>query len=129
MPQVVCTGAALMCTFGAAPGTLTVIPTGQPVQTSKQLAANINANIPMANISSFGMCMSPSNPQVAAATAAALGVLTPQPCIPVTTAPWTPGSPTVMIDGAPALNNTCQCMCMWGGVITVSVAGQVTVNA
>lgn len=128
MPQVVCTGAALMCTFGAAPGTLTVTPTGQPVQASGQMAATINANIPMANISGFGMCMSPSNPQVAAATAAALGVLTPQPCIPATTAPWAPGSPTVMIDGAPALTNTCQCMCMWGGVITFSFAGQATVN-
>jgi hypothetical protein len=68
----------------------------------------------------LGMCMTPSNPQVAAATAAAPGLLTPQPCIAVITAPWTPGSPTVMIDGAPALSNSCQCKCMWGDVITVA---------
>ena len=128
MPQLVCTGALVTCTFGVAPAPLTVIPIGKPVQTSKQLAANIIASQPLANIPSFGMCMCPANPQVAAATAAALGVLTPMPCIPATTAPWAPGSPKVMVDGSPALTNTCQCMCMWGGVITVSAPGQVTVS-
>jgi uncharacterized Zn-binding protein involved in type VI secretion len=82
----------------------------------------------MANIPSFGMCMSPANPQVAAATAAAMGVLTPMPCLPATAAPWTTGSPKVMIDGSPALTSICQCMCMWGGAITVSMPGQLTVN-
>lgn len=129
MSQVVCMGATLMCSFGMAPSSLTVIPKGLPVQTSDQLAATVQDMIPMANIMPFGMCTTPSNPQVAAATTAALGVLTPQPCIPVTTAPWTPGSPTVKFDGIAALTATCQCMCTWGGVITVSVPGQVTVSA
>ncbi len=80
----------------------------------------------MVNIPPFGMCMSLANPAVAAATAAALGVLTPMPCVPVTPAPWVPGSPTVPIGNMPALNNTCQCMCNWAGVITISVPGQVT---
>jgi hypothetical protein len=82
----------------------------------------------MKNVMSFGMCMTLSNPQVAAATSAALGVFTPQPCIPVTTAPWTPGSPTVMIGNKPALNNSCTLMCMWGGVISVMNPGQQTVT-
>ena len=128
MPQLVCTGALLTCTFGVAPAPLSVIPIGRPVQTAKQPAANINASQPMANIPSFGMCMSPANPQVAAATAAAMGVLTPMPCLPATAAPWTTGSPKVMIDGSPALTSICQCMCMWGGAITVSMPGQLTVN-
>jgi hypothetical protein len=72
------------------------------------------------------MCIGPSNPTVAAATAAALGVLTPMPCIPVIPAPWAPGSPTVLIGGIPALNNTSQAMCAWGGVITITSPGQVT---
>jgi hypothetical protein len=64
--------------------------------------------------------MSPANPQVAAATAAAMGAFTPQPCIPATSSPWAPGMPTVLIAGQPALTNTSTCQCMWGGVITVT---------
>ena len=70
-----------------------------------------------------GWGQSPANPMVAAATAAALGVLTPMPCIPVTPAPWVPGSPTVLLRGMPALNNTSQCMCNWGGVIQITNPG------
>jgi hypothetical protein len=70
------------------------------------------------------MCSSPANPTVAAATAAALGVLTPMPCIPNTTAPWAPGSPTVMVGNMPALNNSSKLMCMWGGVIQITFPGQ-----
>ena len=123
--QVVAT-AQLMCSFGVAPAVLSVIPKGLPVQAGGQLAATIQDYMPNANIPPFGMCTTPSNPQVAAATSAALGVLTPQPCIPMTMAPWTPGSPTVQINGAPALTNSCTCQCMWGGAITITSPGQMT---
>ena len=63
------------------------------------------------------MCMSPANPMVAAATAAALGVLTPMPCIPVTT-PWTPGSLLVLVRNFPALDAASKCMCAYGGQIS-----------
>jgi hypothetical protein len=126
MGQQVCIGAMTHCTFGVAPGTLSVLPmnlvmTGTP-------AANIMDNKPIVNIVPFGMCQSPSNPMVAAATAAALGVLTPMPCVPATTAPWVPGSPTVLIANMPALNNSSKLMCMWGGVIGIDVPGQFTVS-
>jgi len=75
-----------------------------------------------------GMCSMLSNPQVAAATSAAQGALAPQPCSAVTNAPWVPGSPTVLIANQPAVSNSCQLMCMWGGVITVSYPGQSTVT-
>jgi hypothetical protein len=119
--------AMLQCSFGVAPSTLIVIPKGMPVQDNSMFAANIMDNIPMTNILPFGMCTSLANPTVAAATAAALGVLTPMPCIPVTPAPWFPGSPTVLINNFPALNNSCKCMCTWGGVISVIMPGQFTV--
>jgi Domain of unknown function (DUF4280) len=90
-------------------------------------AANIMDNKPMVNIPPFGMCTSPSNPMVAAATAAAMGVLTPMPCVPAIAAPWVPGSPTVMVGTAPALNNSSKCMCNWGGVIQILAPGQFTV--
>jgi hypothetical protein len=81
---------------------------------------------PIVNVPPFGMCNSPSNPMVAAATAAALGVLTPMPCVPVTAAPWVVGAPTVLIGGMPALNNSSKLMCNWGGVIQITMPGQVT---
>ena len=125
MPMQVVNGAVLACSFGAAPSNLVVLPIHR-AQSGYQFAANIQDFIPMTNIMPFGMCLSPSNPQVAAATAAALGVLTPQPCIPATTSPWTPGAPTVMLDNQPALDNISTCMCMWGGVITITQPGQTT---
>jgi hypothetical protein len=127
MAQQVTNSATIMCSFGTTPGQLTVLPNNR-VNANKLPAGTTMENKPMVNVVPFGMCTTLSNPQVAAATSAAMGVLTPQPCIPVTTSPWTPGSPTVMIANQPALNNTCQLMCMWGGVITISNAGQQTVN-
>ena len=84
-----------MCPFGMAPSALNVLPQNRTV-TSAPLA-NIMDNKPMVNIMPFGMCTSLANPTVASATAAAWGVLTPMPCIPAITAPWAPGSPTVLI--------------------------------
>lgn len=126
MPQQVCMGAMMTCSFGAAPSSLIVLPTNKTT-TGYMPDANIMDNIPFVNIMPFAMCSSLANPTVAAATTAALGVLTPMPCIPVTVAPWVPGSATVMIGNMPALNNSCSLNCMWGGVITISNAGQTTV--
>ena len=114
----------MQCTFGAAPASL--IATSAPTTMAPTPAATIMDNAPMANIPTFGMCTSMANPEVAAATAAALGVLTPQPCIPVTSAPWTPGSPTVTIGGNPALTADSKCMCNWAGVISINSPGQTT---
>jgi hypothetical protein len=125
MPQQVCNSAQLKCSMGAAPSALVVLPLNR-VMTSNQPAANIMDHKPMMNIMPFGMCMSMANPTVAAATAAALGVLTPMPCIPNTPAPWVPGVPTVMVGNQPAVDNSCKLMCAWGGVIQVLVPGQFT---
>ena len=123
MPQQVCMGAQMMCTFGMAPSSLVVLPINR-VFTNMVPDANIMDYIPMVNIMPFGMCMSPANPAVAAATAAALGVLTPMPCIPATAAPWVPGCPTVLIGNMPALESNSKCMCSYGGVIQVVSPGQ-----
>ena len=125
MPNHVCNGAMLQCSMGAAPSSLVVMPANR-VMTSNQPAANIMDNKPMVNVMSFGMCMSPANPAVAAATAAALGVLTPMPCIPNTTTPWAPGAPTVLVANQPALDDTSTLMCMWAGVISITSPGQMT---
>jgi hypothetical protein len=127
MPQQVVLGAQLMCSFGAAPSALVVLPTNR-VTCSKVPAANIMDHVPLVNIMPFGMCMSIANPTVAAATSAALGVLTPMPCIPATSAPWVVGAPTVTIGKQPALDNISTCMCNWAGVITITNPGQATTS-
>ena len=123
MPLQVVQGAQCMCSFGTSPGALQVLPIHR-MTVEGHPAANITDSQPITNIPSFGMCMSIANPQVAAATAAALGVLTPQPCIPATGTPWTPGGITVILDNMTTLDNVSTCMCMWAGVISLIDAGQ-----
>jgi len=127
MPNHVCNGATLMCSFGMAPSTLVVTPENR-VLTSNQPAATIMDGVPMKNIMPFGNCMSPAFPATAAATAAALGVLTPMPCVPGTVPPWTPGSVTVLEGGGqfPVLHDIDILMCSFGGVIKVQMPGEMT---
>ena len=124
MPMQTCTGGLMKCTFGLAPSTFNATP--KTVVTSNMMAGNIMDHVPMLNVPPFGMCQSLANPTVAAATAAALGVLTPMPCVPATPAPWVPGAPTVLLCNAPALDSVSQLMCIWGGVITFTNPGQTT---
>lgn len=121
----VCTGAMMLCSFGMAPSSLIVLPLNRVL--TQTPAANIMDNKPFMNIMPFGMCSSLANPTVAAATAAALGVLTPMPCTPVIPGPWVVGAPTVLIGNMPALNNTSKLMCAYGGVIQILNPGQFTV--
>ena len=120
-----CTGATLQCTFGVAASALTVLPTGR-ILTGVLPAANSSDHIPLVNILPFGTCTSLSNPTVSAATSAALGVLTPMPCIPVTSSPWIPGVVKVLHGGVFTIDDTCMLMCQWGGVIKPLSPGQTT---
>src|SRR5512146_2705225 len=122
MQPAVAMVATLTCIFGMAPSNLIVLPANRVLMENKP-AANIMDNKPMVNVLPFGMCQSLANPTVASATAAALGVLTPMPCIPVIAAPWTPGAATVLIANMPAVDATCTLMCNWAGVITVTNPG------
>lgn len=126
MPLQCCMGASMQCSFGMAPSSLVVLPTNR-VFTNNVPDANIMDHIPMVNIMPFGMCTSLANPTVAAATAAALGVLTPMPCIPATPAPWVTGAPTVLLANFPTLDNISKLMCIWGGVIQFITAGEFNV--
>lgn len=117
----VCGGALLSCSFGAAPSTLNVLPAARVMST--QALATIMDQIPMLNIMPFGMCSSMANPTVAAATAAALGVLTPMPCIPVPAGTWMPGNPRLLIGQKPALTGDSKLMCAWAGCIQITMPG------
>lgn len=123
MANPVVSTALCTCSFGAAPMPLTV-SSQQTVMMGSLPAATIMDNV----CTTFGMCSSLANPTVASATAAALGVLTPMPCMPVVPAPWAPGCPTVMVCGKPLLNNTSKLMCAYGGVIQVTTTPAMTIQ-
>lgn len=125
MGMQVCMGAMMQCSFGAAPSSLVVLPANQVLTATPD--ANIMDNKPLVNILPFGTCSSMANPTVAAATAAAMGALTPMPCLPVIPGLWAPGSPTVLIANMPALNSDSKLMCAYGGVIQITNPGQTTV--
>lgn len=113
------TGAKLSCPLAIPCGaTLVVDPARMAFVDNKQMA-NIMDFKPLFNIPSMGQCTTMSNPAVAAATAAKLGVYTPAPCIPATTAPWKPGDSKVLVENFPALLNTDTLQCMWGGTISI----------
>lgn len=126
MGMQVCMGAMLQCSFGVAPSSLVVLPQNAVLTTTP--AANIMDNKPVVNVPPFGMCQSMANPAVAAATAAAFGALTPMPCVPVLTAPWIVGAPTVLLGNMPALDSNSKLICAFGGVIQIVNPGQVTVQ-
>lgn len=121
MAKYVCMGAMMQCSFGMAPSQLIVTVPLRPMIQNKP-KANIMDFVPMVNVPPFGMCNSLSNPTVASATAAAMGVLTPMPCIPVITLPWTPGGQE-MVCNFPALLENCKLTCMYGGSISINYPG------
>jgi hypothetical protein len=111
MPMHVVNGALLICTEGAAPSALVVLPVHHQ-QIEDQFAANIMDHMPLVNIMPFGVCATLHGP-----------------CVPATTPePWAPGSPSVMLDKQPALDDISTLECMVGGTITVRDPGQTTVE-
>jgi hypothetical protein len=122
MAKLVVQGAMLQCSMGAAPCAFSVA-SPHHVDADEAAAGTVDDYAP-ANIPGFSMCQSPSNPEVAAATSAAMGVLTPQPCAPMVSAAWSPGASVTTINDRPALTDSCQCVCQWGGAISVTSAGQ-----
>jgi len=118
MPRQVTMGALLKCSMGSGPSALVVLP-AHKVLADTTPAANIMDHVPMVNIMPFGMCQSTSNPMVAAATAAAMGAMTPMPCVPATLTPWAKGAVTVLLDGFASLDDISKCKCMYGGEVTV----------
>ncbi len=121
--------AQCVCTMGDAPADFTVLPDKRVLGESKP-AANILDNKLGVNftvvVGTFGKCKSLLNPATLAATIANGGVLDPQDCTPVLPAPWAPGAPTVLIGGAPALNNNSTLACAYAGTISITNPGEAT---
>ena len=128
MGQSAVTGAIATCSFGVAPSSLSFLPLSR-VTIEGRPAGTIMDIAPMVNVMPFGMCTSMSNPTVAAATSAALGVLTPMPCVPTIVGPWKPGAAKTTIGGKPALVSGSTCNCAFGGVVTMTLPGAVRTTA
>jgi hypothetical protein len=123
MAPLVVEGALLMCPMGKVPAPLTVEPQGALVTAGGEVATVMDY-LPIVNIATFGVCNSPANPACMNPSGSA-------PCVPAIVAPWAPGSPSVLINGVPALTSDSTCICtLSGGVpITVTSPGQETVEA
>ena len=119
----VCSGAMMKCTMGTCPARLTVLPT-RTVFLTGQPMANISDHQTMVNLAPFGLCRSMGFPATASATAAAMGTLTPMPCMHNTPFPWMGGKMDYLVKGQPALLKTSKCQCLWGGAISIIDDGQ-----
>lgn len=119
MGKAVCQTAMCTCDMGSTPASL-VVTSNQIYSIANLKIATIMDHAPVANLATFGMCRIPANPAVAAATTAALGVLTPAPCIPATAAPWTPGSVVQSINGLKVLTDDSKLLCSYGGTISIT---------
>ena len=120
MATLVTSGALLQCTMGSAPSALD-IPTTRGVSAGGRAVATVTDQLSGTNIRPFGQCRSPANPAVAALPPGASA-----PCAPAIVSPWTPGSSTVKAGNLPAVHNGCQCICRWGGTVTIVSPGQQT---
>lgn len=125
MKPLMIQGTLLQCNFGNAPVPLMVLP-DKKVNSMLPVAVQSD-HIPLLNILPFGMCSSPSNPLVIAATAAAMGVLTPMPCLPCTAEEWTGSCKKVKVKGGQALSMDAKLRCLFGGNIQAAAPLQPTV--
>ena len=119
MTQLVVDGALLHCSFGTGPCVFQATP--HTVTGEGKNAGTIKDHTP-ANIPTFIMCTSGSNPAVAAALGA------PQACSPQLPSDWTPGKPLILIQGTPTLDSGSTIQCVYGGVISVATPGESTIN-
>ena len=109
MPKLVTSGAMLKCSLGSVQNQLQ-IQAASGITSATAPVATI-AHAAPGNFRSFGACSA---------------ISPPQPCTPAPAGAWTPGSPTVRMGTVPVLNQSCQCQCQRGGVISIVASGQQT---
>jgi Domain of unknown function (DUF4280) len=102
-------GAVIECTLGSAPSAL-LVSSNTTVNAGSLVAATIDDFASITNIPTFGTCDA-----------------TTSACVPATTA-WTPGSANVTIGNLAALDDSSTCQCSLGGTISITSAGQTTVQ-
>lgn len=119
----VCAGAELKCSFGDQTSKLEVV-SGHNSKVCGNLIANVMDYQPLTNIMPFGKCQTTNNPQVASATRANDGHLTPQPCVPNIPTPWTKVKADVKVGKQTALLEGSKLTCAYSGQIEIVDPGQ-----
>lgn len=118
-----CLSTLIKCSFGVAPGTLMALPVKMVFPSFQPVICNIDF-VPFMNIMTFVMCQSMSNPMVIAATAAAMGALTPMPCIPVLIGPWNSQHAKIKVKNIPTATMQSMCNCAYAGAISIMMIPQ-----
>lgn len=117
MPAAMVLGTPLKCSMGNVPMPFRPMPPVGRRMVMGLPVGQITDIAPFVSIGPFGMCMSMANPTVAAATAAAQGVLTPMPCTPTPAGPWAPPEVDHGQAVIPNISQTACLFCAWGGTI------------
>ena len=112
-------GGMVRCSFGAMPTPYQILPLNMVFATT--FSGNINDKGPFVNIPPCGMCLTPTNPLVAANFGA------PAPCVVPITSPWILGAISTWIGNAPAINNNAINMCAYTGILKFELPGQFSV--
>lgn len=107
----------MRCSAGLTPNVLQV-KSQACLKINGLLAATVMDFAPMANIGSFGICQ--------IKTDLAEGV--PQPCIPMTSSPWKPGSTVQKVNELAVLMAPATCNCDIGGLIMIQESIQAVEN-
>ena len=124
VPAVV-VGGSCICTGAFPPGSCTFASSSQTSCLAEGKPCLTIQDVSPAVIPTFGMCFSPTNPAVQAATAAALGVPTPAPCTFAPVGTWSCGNSTIIAGGLPVLGMDGTLTCGVGqGQIKIVNAGQ-----
>ena len=118
MSFAVTTGSTAEYTCGTTPAEL-IADFDTLATAGGSIVLTIDMIVAEVNIPSFGDCDSLLNPEVSTATAAADGVLTPMPCVPVVVDSWTPGSLLSNEVGIAYVNDESICTCSYGGEISI----------
>lgn len=122
MGQPVVTGGKAMCSMG--PGGMFNISAMGNVMIENKPILTTKDTVPFMNVSPAGvMCQSMANPMVASATAAAMGVLTPQPCVPNFVGMWLPGTINCKCKFMGLVDSSCSLMCAYAGKLSITFAG------
>ena len=116
MNKLVISGDLCSCSNGS---TLCPLIVADPLRKMKLNGKSVAVatDISVYNISTFGMCNNINNPAVAAATAAAQGVLTPAPCVPAVVGSWNNTAKKTQINGVGAVREDSTLNCTYGGYI------------